>query len=255
MKKVLCCCVAFLAVLALTPCVFADTVTGTSGYGWQSWNVADLNENGAPYWDHTSSDGSQYNVGYYLANTGHFSGSTAGPGAIPFWGGTYSSTLPHSGGSADPNFYFTSSGSSQAALKIEVAGLAGSNTFGWYDAITRTTHQLFSGPDSAGAAATFTPTATYGFYFGTDNGTFFTQSSENAADTNDQHFTLFQGTNSNYWLGMEDLLFASSDKDYNDMIVTVSPVPVDVSPVPEPATLLLLGLGLIGSAGVRKYNK
>ena len=250
MKKILWYCLALFAVLALTPWAFADTVTGTGSNTFQTWTASDLNENGTPYWDHTSSDGSQANVGYYLLNTGYFSThppTYPGPGsALPFWGGPLSS-----GGTADPNFYFTSSGSSQAALEIEVAGLAGSNTFGWYDTSTGTMHQLFSGPDSAGAATTFTPTATYGFYFGTDNGTFFTQSSQNLTDTNDQHFALFQGANGSYWLGMEDLLFASSDKDYNDMVVTVSPA-VGVPQVPEPATFLLLGLGLIGGAGVRK---
>ena len=41
-----------------------------------------------------------------------------------------------------------------------------------------------------------------------------------------------------YWIGMEDLPFSNTDKDYNDMIVKVSQVPV-----PEPATMLLLGSG------------
>ncbi len=110
-------------------------------------------------------------------------------------------------GAADNNISFASTGSSQAALQIEIAGLAGSNTFGWYNtAAPGTLNQLFSGPQGAGATATFTPSASYGFYFGTGNGTFYTQSSNNpTGDTNLQFFALFQDTaNGAYWLGMED---------------------------------------------------
>jgi hypothetical protein len=243
MSKVSCYCLVFLAVLALTPYAFADSVVGSAGNGWQSWVVGNLNQNAVPYWDHASSDGSSMNVGYLLTGTqGSGSGIAGFPGAIPFWGGAYNPGT----GPADSSFSFTSSGSSQAALKIEIAGLAGSNTFGWYNASTGAMTQIFSGPAGAGAAATFTPSATYGFYFGTPNGTFKTESlSPGSDDVGNQHFALFQGTDG-YWLGMEDTRFASSDLDYNDMIVKVS------SSVPEPTTMLLLGLGLLGVAGLRR---
>ncbi len=79
--------------------------------------------------------------------------------------------------------------------------------------------------------------------------TFFIQA-ERKSDRVDLVCDLFQqGTDGTYWLGMEDKTKTDgSDFDYNDMIV-------EVSPVPEPGILLLLGLGLIGGAGVRRYTK
>ena len=52
----------------------------------------------------------------------------------------------------------------------------------------------------------------------------------------------------------EDHVLANSDKDFNDLIFTFAPLQTSTQ-VPEPTILLLLGLGLVYIAGVRKKFK
>jgi hypothetical protein len=253
MKKLLL--FAMLAGLLIAPNVFADTIVGTAGYGWQTWVSGNLNENGAPYWDKVSADGSHKNVGYYLTNTGFFTGSTDGPGAIPFWGSAYNSG-GDTGGAADPSFYFTGPAAySTASFKLEIAGNAAHNEFGWYLSTGSAPdlgdlNPIFYGSDTpASPDVAFSPTGDYGFYIKV-NGAFYTTEGFSVGDGADgfQHFAVFQD-GSSYWVGMEDF-HGGADFDYNDMIVKLTPVP-------EPVSMLLLGSGLIGLAGYarRRFKK
>jgi hypothetical protein len=153
MKKI-----AFAALLMLVCSTFAsaDQIFGSAGAGFQTWTTANLNENGTPFWDNTSADGPQKNIGYCMAGGGGCTISPL-PGTLPYWG--------TASGGADTDVYFGNSGplGGGATMLIEIAGLASTNQFGWvgYDPLTNSLttglNVIFTGSDSAGASATFTP--------------------------------------------------------------------------------------------------
>jgi hypothetical protein len=247
--------ILFAFILFAASGALCDTIVGSGGAAFQNWVTADLNENGSPYWDQKSMDGSDLNIGYCLtdASTAHLAGA---PGAVPFWGKAYNSPADK-GGSADPNFFFQRTVvSSTVSLKLEIAGLSNVNQFGWYD-ITEPSvlNPLFVGQDSAPASTVFSPSVQYGFYLKTAGGTtFYTQSSLNqCSETTHQHFAVFQESaiskNEIYWLGLEDLTTDALAHegyvgDYNDMVIRLCPLSPP-NEIPEPSTIVLTLGGLL----------
>ena len=240
---------------------FADTISGTGTAAFQNWGTADLNQNGAPYWDNTSLDGSNMNVGFFMINapTAPLAGA---PGALPYWGNAFNSA-GDTGGTPDLNFTFNkTTASSIASLQLEVAANSNLNEFGWYTVgDPADLHPIFAGSASPITTDPFTPSAQYGFYLKGSNGTFYTQSSLNpAGDTSQQHFVVYEQSSTNgaevYWLGIEDLsthdLFGAEGGagDYNDMVVKISGVAV-----PEPSSVLLVVSGAALMLGLRKRRR
>lgn len=224
-----------------------SVVTGES---WQA--LPDSTGDGSPYFDNT---GDSLNSSR-LSNAGNF---TLGTGS---WASNKDLSpnlgnaeyLGNADGTAITDFYFQD-GDAVARKLLAAAGDAGVSSFGWYEQNVNGTlepsanrQEIFA--DGAAVPTTVSPisfTDYFGFYF-EDNGVFYyTQSSYNSTDADNQHFALFRpvgGDNSLWYVAVEDLPLDSpyTDKDYNDMYVKVSVAPnPKVSVVPIPGSLLLLG--------------
>ena len=141
----------------------------------------------------------------------------------------------------------------------EIAGYAPSTNFGWYEVGQHSVaNQLFPGSAAAGAEATaqFSGQTNFGFYIDPNGIAANRMYTEHLLNTDqDYQVTIWQvnGSPYDFILGWEDLdLIGGSggDRDYQDMIVSLK-----VNPVPEPASMFLLGFGLIGFAGFRRKLK
>jgi hypothetical protein len=245
----------YIAVAALATVISAkaDIVLGSGGF--QAFSAP--NEDNTPFWDGNSTDGggqmsgmqNNCNVGFYMAGTAAPQCGVANfmdaPGAPEYWG--------NADGTAG-TFYLqaTNIATRPATLRLEIAGRATQNRFGWYqtdaagNAIAGTEVELFSGASTAVTTVQFTPSAYFGYYFQDFAGNY-----HRSGAGGEQRLVLFKedplvgGTDARkYWIGVEDTNLRTGDRDYNDMIIRVVAVP-------EPSFYITVS-GLLGAFLLRR---
>lgn len=205
-------------------------------------------------------DGASYDLWRVLADAGY--ADLADDVYADINGGTKSSSYH-----AYRDFFFTASTGYQNELIAEIAYFAPWNRFGWYekghasdvgDATKTTWAEVFAGSNVAGDLASFYNSNELGLWlnpYGLTGKYYFSDTASNyiVGDVQLIAFYLgdYAGYGDEYLICMEDLRHSSSnDDDYQDMVVHLQ-----VEPVPEPATVSLLGIGLLGILRFRRKNK
>jgi hypothetical protein len=235
-----------------------------------------------PYWDNLSGDGPQMNVGYFLTGSGGFSGDTDYDplGYLSQNNGVGSPDQP-------TNISLSHAPTSPLVTVLGSFTKDTTDVIGYYNASATTaaaaalTEIPLFGPGalSAGANASLSDLSNgenYGFYItkncysycpaGDTSGqiTWFSNDSLNTSDAGEEQFAIFDSSTSGiFYLGVEDWGLSGgtgleANGDYNDIIFELDtniPGGGGQTTLPEPASISLMGAGLLGLGLSRFRNR
>jgi hypothetical protein len=207
---------------------------------------------GVPYWNNHSGDfggSNTANIGYFLTASGNFTGGTNyNPN------GYLAAT---SGNPNSPASFNLVRNTNSILITLLGTFTGGVDAFGLYDASKSTI------PTAAATEVPVLTTSTavgttvnesgisftsYGFYVTAGGNTWFSNTALDANDGTHQHFALFNfAADANvFYLGLTDWFFGNGGNgngDYQDLVLRIN---TDAAGVPEPATMALMGAGLLG---------
>lgn len=241
--------------------IAAALVALAAPVGAQTWDAGwSAGNNGTPFWDQSSDDGSQCNIGKVV--TGVATGALCSndrpnsPTWLPYDNAArpVPYNLQTTVGNNFQSFLFASGDYTFTQANSMGGDIAGGNTaWGYFTgAHVMTTLSGAAFPISS----TVSIGASWGFWIQTDNGVFkfsdtdsyFALFSSAAAPMSGNQINSADGTN--FVVGMEDKI--GGDSDYNDAVVSFSRTSTTV---PEPSTYVLFASGLLGVFGMARRRR
>jgi hypothetical protein len=162
-----------------------SVIAQSAGFSALTANM--VNESGTIFWDQHSGDGADYNFGYCAKGLGNCTVPGLPSGPLNYLAGP--------GGAAPLSEFFQASGAVTVNLLAEITSNRDRNTLGWYDpAHPNVLHQIFTGPDSAGASVTFTPSEIFALYSSNGLGQFYSSvAADNQQESGtQQHFAFLE---------------------------------------------------------------